>query len=260
MKISNFLKSPLRGQQRPKSPENLNLPASKLPPNRNYKDFRSSMSWRAFRILAEFIEGFEFIADFSKCVTVFGSARTQEGDKWYEEARKLGHLLADEGIAVVTGGGPGVMEGANRGAFEGGGDSVGINIQLKHEQRINPYVRKSRAFHYFFSRKVMLTYAAEAYVYFPGGYGTLDEFFEIITLIQTREISRIPVILFGSEYWRPLAAYLENRVYGEHKAIDKEDLKIFTIVDTAEEAMRIIKKAPIREEFYDQAHYYPNGK
>ncbi len=237
-----------------------NLPASKLPPHQNYKDFRSSMSWRALRILAEFVEGFEFIADFPKSVSVFGSARSREGQPWYEEARKLGGLLAKEGIAVVTGGGPGVMEGANRGAAEGGGESVGLNIELPQEQRINPYVRKYRAFHYFFTRKVMLTYAAEAYIFFPGGFGTLDEFFEIVTLIQTHEITRIPVLLFGREYWQPLAGWLEGQLYGKYKTIDKEDTKIFTIVDSAEEAMRIIRKAPMREEFYDQAHYSPNGK
>ena len=235
-----------------------NVPAAKLPPHRDYKDFRSSMSWRAFRILAEFVEGFEFIADFPKCVTVFGSTRLSQGDKWYEEARKLGKLLANEGIAVVTGGGPGVMEAANRGASEAGGESVGINIKLPDEQRINPYVRKSKAFHYFFTRKVMLTYAAEAYVYFPGGFGTLDEFFEIVTLVQTKEISSIPVILFGSEYWGPFAAWVDSQVYRKYRAIDKVDMSIYTIVDSAEEALRIIKKAPVREEFYDRAHYDPN--
>lgn len=237
-----------------------NLPAAKLPPNKNYKDFRSSMSWRALRILAEFIEGFEFIADFPKCVTVFGSTRLPEGSKWYKEARKLGTLLAEEGIAVVTGGGPGIMEAANRGAFEKGGESVGINIKLLAEQRTNPYVRKAKAFHYFFTRKVMLTYSAEAYVYFPGGFGTLDEFFEIVTLIQTKEIANIPVILFGSEYWGPFAAWVDSQMYRKYQAIDRADMNIYTIVDSAEEALRIIKKAPFREEFYDRAHYSPNGK
>ncbi len=238
----------------------MNLPAAKLPSHQDYRDFRSSMSWRVFRIMAEFVEGWEFIADFPKSVTIFGSTRSPENSAWYEESRKLGRLLAKEGISVVTGGGPGVMEAANRGASEAGGDSVGLNIQLPHEQRINPYVRKARAFHYFFTRKVMLTYAAEAYVYFPGGFGTLDEFFEIITLIQTKEISPIPVILFGSAYWQPFAKWIEEEVYDRLKAIDEKDMKIYTIVDTAEEAMEIIKKAPVREEFYDKAHYSPNGK
>ena len=244
----------------PENKGSWNLPAAKLPSHKDYRDFRSSMPWRVFRIMGEFVEGFEFIADFPKCVTIFGSTRSPEGNKWYEEARKLGKLLAGEGNAVVAGGGPGVMEAANRGVFEGNGDSVGINIKLPEEQRINPYVKRSRAFHYFFTRKVMLTYAAEAYVYFPGGFGTLDEFFEIITLIQTKEISSIPVILFGSEYWKPLTEWIDSQVCKKYKAIDQADTRIYTMVDSAEDALRIIKKAPIREEFYDKAHYDPKTK
>jgi uncharacterized protein (TIGR00730 family) len=238
------------------------------PSHRNWRDFRSSMSWRMFRVMAEFTEGWEFIADFPKSVTIFGSTRSKEGDKWYEAARSLGAALASEGIAVVTGGGPGIMEAANRGASEaksdrpaGTGESVGLNIELPREQALNPYVKHSHSFHYFFTRKLMLTYAAEAYVYFPGGYGTLDEFFEIVTLVQTEEINGdIPVILFGSEYWQPLASWLEKEVLGKYSAIDPEDLRIFRLVDSVEEAMEIIRRAPMREEFYDQAHYFPNGK
>ncbi|MFH0890793.1 MAG: TIGR00730 family Rossman fold protein [Candidatus Liptonbacteria bacterium] len=222
----------------------------------DFRDFRSSMSWRMFRIMSEFAMGWEFVADFTKSVTVFGSTRTEEGDPWYEEARKLGKLLAKEGITVVTGGGAGAMEAANRGAQEGGGESVGLNIELPFEQKLNSYVHKSREFHYFFTRKLMLTYSAEAYVYFPGGFGTMDEFFEIVALIQTKEIEPIPIILVGKKHWGPFADWVQEVLYRKLGYINLADMKIYTIVDTAEEAMKIIKKAKIRNEFYDKAHYY----
>ena len=228
----------------------LNLPAAKLPAYKEPQDFRSSMHWRIFRVLAEFIEGWEFIADFKKSVTIFGSTRVPEGNRWYEEARKLGALLSEAGFAVVTGGGPGIMEGGNRGAAEADGTSVGLNIQLPHEQRMNPYVNKPKGFHYFFTRKLMLTYSAQAYVYFPGGYGTLDEFFEIITLMQEKKIvTHLPIILIGKEYWGHLDQFLIKTVYEEYKAVDEADLKIYTIVDTAEEAMEIVNKSAPRDEF-----------
>ncbi len=200
--------------------------------------------------MSEFVDGFQFLADFKKTVTFFGSARTPEGSKWYEEARKLGALLAKNGYTVVTGGGPGIMQAANQGAVEGKGPSVGLNIKLPHEQRINPFVRKGAGFHYFFVRKVMLSYSARAYVYFPGGFGTLDEVFELITLVQTHKIPvRIPVILVGKEYWEPLTKWIESHVYEKFQAIDKDDLALYALVDTAEEALEIIKKAPERFEF-----------
>ena len=201
--------------------------------------------------MSELIEGWQFLADFDKTVTIFGSTRFKEGERWYEEARKLGTMLAKEGLAVVTGGGPGIMEAGNRGAVDGNGESVGINIKLATEQRINPYVRKSAAFHYFFVRKLMLSYAARAYVFFPGGFGTLDEVFEILTLIQTKKISdKIPVVLVGKEFWNPIHVWLQEEIFGKLHAIDEEDLGLYTIVDTAEEAFEIVKNAPPREEFY----------
>lgn len=216
------------------------------------KDFRESINWRIFRIMAEFIEGFEFLADIKKSVTIFGSTRDQStiAQQWYGEARKLGAMLATEGFAVVTGGGPGIMQAGNQGAAEAGGISVGINIQLAREQRINPYVNRPKGFHYFFTRKLVMTYAAQAYVYFPGGYGTLDEFFEIITLIQTRKIAtHIPVILIGHEFWDPLQTWMKSVLLEQHGAIDAEDLALFTIVDSAEEAMGIIRESPPRDAF-----------
>ena len=231
----------------------MNLPASKLPQTGEPEkgDFRGSLHWRVLRIMSELIEGWQFLADFDKTVTFFGSARFKEGERWYEEARKLGTMLAKEGLAVVTGGGPGIMEAGNKGAVEGDGESIGLNIKLPTEQRINPFVRQSTAFHYFFVRKLMLSYAARAYVFFPGGLGTLDEVFEILTLIQTKKISdKIPVVLVGKEFWNPIHVWLQEEIFGKIHAIDEEDLKLYAIVDTAEEAFEIVKKAPPREEFY----------
>ena len=231
----------------------LNLPASKLPVEKPKlgEDFRKSLHWRVFRILSEFVDGWQFLADFKKTVSFFGSARFLEGSKWYEEARKLGKMMAEAGFAVVTGGGPGIMEAGNRGAVEGNGKSIGINVQLDMEQRINPYVQESTAFHYFFVRKVMLSFAARAYVFFPGGLGTLDEVFELITLIQTKKISdKIPVILVGQDFWDPVGELLKNQLYEKYQTIDESDLNIYKIVDSAEEAFEIIKNAPSREDWY----------
>ena len=200
--------------------------------------------------MAEFVDGFQFLADFKKTVTFFGSARFDEKNKWYAEARKLASLLAQENIGVISGGGPGIMEAANRGAAEAGGDSIGLNIKLPYEQRINPWVKKAIAFHYFFVRKVMLSYSAQAYVFFPGGFGTLDEVFEIITLIQTKKVSgTIPVILVGKEFWQPICEWIDEALYQKFATIDKEDMSLYRLVDTAEEALAVAKAAPLRKEF-----------
>jgi len=231
----------------------LNVPASKLPeePAKPADDFRNSLHWRVFRILSEFVDGWQFLADFKKTVSFFGSARFQKDNRWYGEARRLGKMMAEAGFAVVTGGGPGIMEAGNRGAMEGNGDSLGLNIKLEMEQRINPYVKESTAFHYFFVRKLMLSFAARAYVFFPGGLGTLDEVFEILTLIQTKKISdKIPVVLVGKEFWEPINKWLTEEIYKKNKAMDEADLRIFHIVDSAEEAYELIKDAPPREDWY----------
>lgn len=209
----------------------------------------SEITWRVLRIMAELVEGFQMLTTVDREVTIFGSSRTHPNSHWYKEAYHLGRMLGKEGFTIVTGGGPGIMEAANKGAFEVGAESVGLNIQLPHEQRLNAYVTRSHGFHYFFTRKVMLAAAAQAYVIFPGGFGTLDEMFELMTLVQTGKSSRMPIILVGKEFWQPLIAWLEGSVYGTHDAIDHEDLRIMTLVDSAQEAYNMVLKSPNRDLF-----------
>lgn len=212
-------------------------------------DFEDNANWRIFRIMAEFIDGFEFLYPLRREVTFFGSARTPEGSKWYEEARKLGRLLGEHDFTVITGGGPGIMEAGNRGAYEGGGGSVGLDIELPTEQRRNAYVKKGIGFHYFFIRKVMLSAAAQAYVFFPGGYGTLDEFYEMITLIQTKKMEPVPVVCVGKDYWDPLDDWMRKVLVEEFQTISAEDRELYHIVDTAEEAFGLIKDSKERKYF-----------
>ncbi|MBI2024934.1 MAG: TIGR00730 family Rossman fold protein [Candidatus Harrisonbacteria bacterium] len=226
------------------------VPAKDLPTPKHPHDWRHSFHWRIFRIMAEFVEGFQFLADFKKTVTIFGSARFKETDRWYKEARKLGRMMSNAGFSIITGGGPGIMEAGNRGASEGKSDSVGLNIQLPYEQRVNPWVRKGRGFYYFFTRKVMLSFSAQAYVFFPGGYGTLDEVFEILTLVQTKKIyTKVPIILVGKNFWGAIDQWLRDKLLKEYKTIDPEDVKLYNVVDTAEQAFAIIKKSKQRREF-----------
>ncbi len=234
----------------------LNLPESQLPwgemEQRTPLDFRSSFHWRVFRIMSEFVEGWQFITDYRNTVSITGSARFNEDNKWYRVARELGGLLAKAKIGVVTGGGPGIMEGGNRGAYEAGGESIGINIKLPFEQRENPYLTKALPLYYFFVRKVMLFYTAEAYVCFPGGFGTLDEFFELITLVQTGKIDAgsVPIILMGRDFWGPFTQFLDETLYQKYKTIDKKDMDLYHIVDTAQEAFDIIVKSSPRKDVY----------
>ena len=209
----------------------------------------SEITWRVFRIMAELVEGFQMLTQIDHEVSVFGSARAHPRSHWYKEAYELGRLLGKNGFTVITGGGPGIMEAANKGAFEVGAPSVGLNIQLPHEQRLNPFVTMSRGFHYFFTRKVMLAAAAQAYVFFPGGFGTLDEFFELVTLVQTGKSSRMPIILVGKEHWSPLLSWIESHVYGTLDAIDAEDLKIITVVNSAKDAYALVAQSPERDLF-----------
>lgn len=205
-------------------------------------DMKVGDTWRIFKILAEFVEGFEKkLSRIDPAVTVFGSARVKPDDPHYKLGVEIGRKLAEEGITVVTGGGPGIMEAANRGAFEAGGQSVGLNIELPFEQQPNPYVKKSLTFDYFFVRKVMLVKYANAFVILPGGFGTLDELFESITLIQTGKIMPFPTILVDSSYWGGLIDWMKARML-EMGYISESDLNYIQVVDTADEAMAIIKQ------------------
>jgi len=208
------------------------------------EDFKKTFPWRIFKIMAEFIEGFEFISGIKgKSVTVFGATRFPEDDPEYRKARKLGELLSKKGYSVVSGGGPGIMEAANRGATEAGGESVGINIQLPDKQKENKYVNKSVEFRYFFTRKVMMSFVSSVYVFFPGGYGTLDEFFEMTMLLQTKKLSHpVIIVAVGKDYWQPLFDWFRTELYEKRNAISKEDLNLFKLVDTAEEAVEYIIK------------------
>ncbi|MDE1919484.1 MAG: TIGR00730 family Rossman fold protein [Patescibacteria group bacterium] len=197
-------------------------------------------SWRVFKIMSEFIEGFDIIRRYGLAVSFFGSARASLGDNSYKDAEELARLLSKKGFAVITGGSSGVMQAANKGAYEAGGASVGLNINLPEAQNYNPYLTEKFGFDHFFVRKVMLTYASEVYVYFPGGFGTLDEFFEIVTLVQTKKIRKVPIILFGKDYWGPLLSFIEKTIYKEHAAIDKGDMTLYTLVDSVDEAYKYI--------------------
>lgn len=210
-------------------------------------DFTENINWRIFRIMAEFVEGFEFLSQLHKEVTFFGGGRLSSKSAYYKMARELGALCAKNGYTVITGGGPGIMEAANRGAFDKGGESVGLNISLPEEQRKNKYVKKGKGFHYFFTRKVMLSASAQAYVFFPGGFGTLDELFEMVTLIQTNKMSsEVPVILVGKDYWEPLLDWIKKELRDKYKTIGKKDFEILQLCATPEEAMKIIKETPER--------------
>jgi len=199
-------------------------------------------TWRVLRILGEFVEGFDTMADLPPGVTVFGSARTRAEDAIYAAATQTARLLAKAGFAVITGGGPGIMEAANKGAQEAGGVSVGLNIELPFEQGTNPYVDTSMHFRYFFVRKTMFVKYSVGFVVFPGGYGTLDELFEALTLIQTEKIKHFPLVLFGATYWSGLVSWFRETVARERK-IDPRDLEIFTVTDDPAEAVAAVSRA-----------------
>lgn len=210
------------------------------------EEINAVIKHRIGNITNEFQAGFDFIKTNTKSVTFFGSARTLETEADYQVARELGKRIATElGYVVITGGGPGIMEAANRGAFENAGKSFGLTIKLPNEQVTNPYLTNNINFNYFFSRKVCMSYSAEAYVYFPGGYGTFDELFEILTLVQTNKIEKVPVILIGSTFWKPFDEFIKNVLLPTEK-IDAADVGLYTITDNLDEALEIIKNAPVR--------------
>ena len=201
--------------------------------------FKSSDSWRVFRILGEFVSGFDNMATITRGVSVFGSARTHQNDANYIAAMETGKLLAEAGFEVITGGGPGIMEAANRGAHSAGKVSVGCNIELPFEQVANPYLTKSLTFKYFFVRKTIFIKYSNAYIIFPGGFGTMDELFEALTLIQTRKIRNFPVVLFGSQYWRGLLQWITTTMLNE-KNINSEDLGLIHLTDSPKDAVDFI--------------------
>ncbi len=225
----------------------LNLPAKDLPIEPiTLHEVEEEIKKRVSYIDKEFTNGFDFIKNQSKSVTFFGSSRFTPENKYYQIAASLAGKLAKEGYSVLSGGGPGIMEGASRGAKEAGGTSLGLTIKLPNEQSRNPYLTDHRDFYYFFTRKVMLSFSAEAYVFLPGGYGTLDEFFEILTLVQTKKIEPVPIFVVGSDFWRPLYDFIVDVMYEKNAAIDKTDLDFFEICDSEDEIVAKIKATPVR--------------
>lgn len=221
---------------------------------KSWNEIKASDSWQIFKIMAEFVEGFEKMASIGPCVTLFGSARTEPGHSYYELAEKIAFQLTQNGYGVITGGGPGIMEAANKGARRGGGISVGLNIQLPFEQGANPYIDTDKliTFKHFFVRKVMFQKYAQGFIVLPGGFGTFDEFFESVTLIQTGKIGRFPIVLVGSSFWEGLVTWIEKVVQEEQRNISPEDTDLFKVVDTADEAVEVINK------FYSKYLLSPN--
>jgi hypothetical protein len=208
-------------------------------------------TWRLFRILSEFVDGFEALGDVEAAVSVFGSARTAKTDPYYHKAVQCGRLLAQNRFAVITGGGPGIMEAVNRGCFEAGGRSIGLNISLPVEQKPNPFQNLELTFRYFFVRKVMFVKYASGFIIFPGGYGTMDEFFESLTLIQTLKIAPFPIVCVGHEFFDGLLSWTHDVVLDKFHNIDRDDLNIFQITDDVEEAVAIIRRGYDRESWAD---------
>jgi len=221
---------------------------------KTWNEIHVTDSWRIFKILSELVEGFEKLSRIGPCVSIFGSARTHHNNKYYKLAEEIAFKLTQNGYGVITGGGPGIMEAANKGAKRGKGKSVGINIDLPFEQRANQFIDSDKliTFDHFFVRKVMFMKYAQGFIVLPGGFGTFDELFEAITLIQTRKIGKFPIILAGSKYWKGLVEWIKSEMLAEEHNISQEDLDLFKVVDTADEAVDSIK------EFYSRYLLSPN--
>lgn len=221
---------------------------------KNWNELKTDDSWRVFKIMSEFVEGFEKLGRIGPSVAVFGSARTTPDSKYYQTAIEIGRRLVDLGYGVITGGGPGIMEAANRGATEGNGKSAGINIDLPFEQSANKYIDQDKLiyFDYFFVRKTMFMKYAQGFIVLPGGFGTLDELFEALTLIQTKKIGHFPIVLVGKSYWSGLMKWMKEEMHSHEKNVSVKDFNLFSIVDTAEDAVNII------DEFYGQYILSPN--
>ena len=221
---------------------------------KNWNAIKSSDSWQIFKIMSEFVQGFETMSKIGPCVSVFGSARTKPDNKYYKQAEEIGYLLTQSGYGVISGGGPGIMEAANKGASRGEGKSVGLNIELPFEQSSNPYIDNDKLinFDYFFVRKVMFVKYAQGFIVLPGGVGTLDELFEAITLIQTQKIGKFPIVLLGKTYWEGLLEWIKKVMLAKEQNISVEDLELINIVDTPVEAVDIIN------DFYNKYTLKPN--
>tara|TARA_B100002052_G_C15867483_1_gene593027 strand:- start:43 stop:726 length:684 start_codon:yes stop_codon:yes gene_type:complete len=221
---------------------------------KTWKKSTQQNTWSVFKIMSEFVEGFEKLSNIGPCISIFGSARTKKSNPYYKDAIELSKKLTKKGYGIITGGGPGIMEAANKGAKEGNGPSVGLNIELPFEQTPNQYIDhdKSIDFNYFFVRKVMFVKYAQAFVILPGGVGTLDELFETITLIQTEKIQKIPIILYGSDYWNGLLEWMKNTVLEKENCINQSDLNNFVLLDDIDEVIETI------DEFYKKSKFTPN--
>jgi len=221
---------------------------------KNWNAIKSSDSWQIFKIMSEFVQGFETMSKIGPCVSVFGSARTKPDNKYYKQAEEVGYLLTQSGYGVISGGGPGIMEAANKGASRGDGKSVGLNIELPFEQSSNPYIDNDKLinFDYFFVRKVMFVKYAQGFIVFPGGVGTLDELFEAITLIQTQKIGKFPIVLVGKTYWDGLLVWIKEVMLAKEQNISIEDLDLINVVDTPLAAVDIIN------DFYKKYSLKPN--
>jgi uncharacterized protein (TIGR00730 family) len=217
-------------------------------------EIKTTNSWQIFKIMAEFVEGFEKLGKIGPCVSIFGSARSKPEDPYYIMAEDIAYRLTLEGYGIITGGGPGIMEAGNKGAQRGGGKSVGLNIVLPHEQDGNRYIDRDKIinFDYFFVRKVMFMKYAQGFVIMPGGFGTLDEFFEAITLIQTNKIARFPLVLVGKKFWAGIVEWIKEQQINENPFVSPEDLDLFSLVDTPEEAVQAIN------DFYNKYMFRPN--
>lgn len=220
---------------------------------KSWNDIKTDDSWAVFKVIAEIVEGFEKLKKIGPCVSIYGSARTKPEDKYYKMAEEIAAKLVRSGYGVITGGGPGIMEAGNKGAFNEGGASVGLNIELPFEQNGNPYIDQDKliSFDYFFIRKVMFVKYSQGFIGMPGGMGTLDELFEVITLIQTKKVGKFPIILFGSEFWGGLIDWIKGTVL-KNGNINEEDLNLFQIVDTPDEAVKAI------DDFYAKYRLTPN--
>ncbi len=222
--------------------------------SRDWTETKAHSSWQIFKIMAEFVQGFETLARIGPCVSIFGSARTKPGHKYYELTVEISRRLAQEGFGIITGGGPGIMEAANKGAHLANGSSVGLNIDLPFEQESNPYINKDTSinFDYFFVRKVMFTKYAQGFIMMPGGWGTMDEFFEVATLIQTRKFTQTPMVCVGSAYWNGLFNWMRETMLDAEQNISPGDLELIKVFDTADEVVAYIS------EFYSHNKLQPN--